>query len=237
MSRAPSPDVVVLAAGDPLPDADREAVGAALDGATLTIAADGGVLHAHGLDRDVDVLIGDLDSVPVAALARARASGTQVITHPVDKDATDLELALALVAGAAGARDDGDGERVLPLPDRPDVWVVGGYGGRADHLVGHLLLLTAPRFAGLHLHARWGVATVDVVRGSATVHGRAGDTVSLLALHGAADGVSTQGLRFPLTDARLAAGTSLGVSNRMLTDTATVHVTDGVVAVIRPGRP
>lgn len=235
MLPVPSPDVVVLAAGEPMPPDSDDVVAAALDGAALTVAADGGVLHAHRLDRDVDVLVGDLDSVPDAALARARASGTRVITHPVDKDATDLELALALVADVAGTTVDDD--TALHVPEVPDVWVVGGYGGRADHLVGHLLLLAAPRFAGLNLHARWGAATVDVVRGRTTVHGRAGDIVSLLAVHGPADGVTTEGLRFPLERARLAAGTSLGLSNRMLTGTATVHVTDGVVVVIRPGGP
>lgn len=235
MLRAPSPDVVVLAAGEPMPPDSDDLVAAALDGAALTVAADGGVLHAHRLDRDVDVLVGDLDSVPDAALARARAAGTRVIAHPVDKDATDLELALALVVDAAGTTVGDDA--VLRVPDEPHVWVVGGSGGRADHLVGHLLLLTAPQFAGLHLHARWGAAALDVVRSSTTVHGRAGDTVSLLAVHGPADGVTTEGLRFPLERARLAAGTSLGLSNRMLTDTATVHVTDGVVAMIRPGGP
>lgn len=240
MLRVPSPDVVVLAAGDPMPLDTDDVVAAALDGAALTVAADGGILHAHRLDRDVDVLVGDLDSVPDAALARARASGTRVITHPVDKDATDLELALALITDTAGTTVDGttiDGDAGPHVPEAPNVWVVGGHGGRADHLVGHLLLLAAPQFAGLHLHARWGAATVDVVRDRTTVHGRAGDLVSLLAVHGPADGVTTEGLRFPLERARLAAGTSLGLSNRMLTDAATVHVTDGVVAVIRPGGP
>lgn len=240
MLRPLSPDVVVLAGGEPMPTDSDEAIAAALDGAALTVAADGGVLHAHRLDRDVDVLVGDLDSVPGAALARARVAGTRVLRHPVDKDATDLELALTLVAEAADHEATGtatEGDTGLHVPAAPKVWVVGGSGGRADHLVGHLLLLTAPRFARLHLHARWGTATVDVVRGTGTVHGRAGDTVSLFALHGPADGVTTEGLHFPLMDARLAAGTSLGLSNRMRTDTATVHVADGVVAAIRPGGP
>ncbi len=229
------PDVVVLAGGAPMPADGDAAIAAALDGAALTVAADGGIAHAHRLDRDVHVLVGDLDSVTDAALARARTAGTRVIRHPADKDATDLELALALVADAAGTTVDGDDARRVPA--EPDVWVVGGAGGRTDHLVGHLLLLTAPRFAGLRLHCRWGAATLDVVRGGATVHGRAGDTVSLFALHGPADGVTTTGLRFPLTGARLAAGTTLGLSNRMLADTATVAVADGVVAVVRPGDP
>ena len=45
----------------------------------------------------------------------------------------------------------------------------------------------------------------------------------------------TDGLRWALVDATLAAGTTRGVSNELAAATATVSVGDGVVAVLQPG--
>ena len=58
------------------------------------IAADGGLRHALALGRLPDVLIGDLDSVTPEQLAQAEAAGVRILRYPVEKDDTDLELAL-----------------------------------------------------------------------------------------------------------------------------------------------
>jgi thiamine pyrophosphokinase len=228
------PDAVVLAGGAPLPASLLHDVADAIDHAALTVAADAGLHHAHRADREVDVLIGDLDSVDAHSLARAREAGTDVRTHPVDKDATDLELALDVVLehAARGGRVDEGGERG-ERGERPDVLVIGGHGGRTDHLIANLLLLAAARYAPLRLRAWWGVDVVHVVRDTVTLTGEVGGRVSLLALHGAVEGVSTTGLRFPLTDAVLEAGSSLGMSNALSGPHATVTVQRGVLAVLQ----
>lgn len=215
------PRFVVLAGGDPLPPALDTDIAAAIDGAEFCVAADGGIRHAHRVDRDPDVLVGDLDSVTPEDLARVDTSRTVVRLHPVDKDATDLELALDLVI-----------ERTAVTADRVDVLVVGGHGGRTDHLLANILLLAAERYADLRLTAWWGAEVLHVVRDRARLAGRDGSTVSLLAVNGPAHGVTTDGLHFPLSDATLAPGSSLGVSNRLVTSPATVSVRQGVVIAL-----
>jgi len=214
-------DVVVLAHGDPLPAQLLPDLARAIDRADLTIAADGGLGHAARAGREVDVLVGDLDSVDPEALARARSSGCEVIVHPRDKDATDLDLALSLVV-----------ER-WRTPRPPTVLVVGGHGGRTDHALGNLLLLSADRYAQLRISAWLGTDVAHVVRDSTTLVRAWGPTVSLLAMHGPVTGVHTEGLRFPLADATLAPGSSLGLSNTMLTDRASVTVRSGVLLVVQ----
>ena len=214
-------DVVVLASGDPLPVSLLDDVAHAIDVATLTIAADGGLGHADRAGRGVDVVVGDLDSVDPAALERARAAGTEVIAHPVDKDATDLDLALDLAA----QRWDG----ATP----PRVLVVGGHGGRTDHLVGNLLLIASERHRGLRITMWSGVEVVTVVRDTAHLLRHAGTVVSLLAVNGAASGVTTSGLRFPLDDATLAPGASIGLSNELTGERAEVHVRTGALIAIQ----
>ena len=89
----PSPTVVVVTGASPL---DRRAV-AAVPADALIIAADGGLDHARAAGLDPDVLVGDLDSISALGLAWA-TEHVEVVRHPVDKAATDTELAIAHAA-------------------------------------------------------------------------------------------------------------------------------------------
>ena len=88
--------------------------------ADLTIAADSGYALATALGRRVDVLVGDLDSIDSESLLHAESSGVDIRRHPAQKDDTDFELAIH-TAAALGI------DRLL---------IVGGLGGRLDHLIG-----------------------------------------------------------------------------------------------------
>lgn len=205
---------LVFSGGDPPP----RSVASVLPTDAVTIGADSGVEHAHRLGRRVDIAVGDFDSIDPAALADVEAAGATILRHPPDKDATDLELALdtAMTLGT------------------DMVTVIGGHGGRVDHFLANCLLLASDRYATLDVDAFLDTAHVVVVRHSARLHGNDGDLVTLLAVGGPADGVRTDGLRFALDDAVLLAGSTLGVSNVMVGDSATVSVAHGVVLAIRP---
>jgi thiamine pyrophosphokinase len=204
-------DVVVVASG-PGPEVT-------VPRAQTVVAADGGLLRARALGLDVDVVVGDLDSVTPEALAAAEAAGARIVRHPQAKDATDLELALD-EAVALGAR------RVV---------VVASAEGRLDHLVASLLLLAAERYATLELDALVGVALVHVVRGERRLSGVPGELLTLVPLGGPATGVTTDGLEYPLAGETLQPGTTRGVSNVFVDETATVRVGSGTVLAIRPG--
>ena len=85
--------VVVITGAAPL---DRRAVAAVPRDAVL-IAADGGLDHARAAGLDPAVLVGDLDSISALGLAWA-SEHTEVVRHPIDKAATDTELAIAHAA-------------------------------------------------------------------------------------------------------------------------------------------
>lgn len=206
--------VVVFSGGDPVDPALREHV---VPGARV-VAADSGLHHAQALGVDVDVVVGDLDSVADAPLATAVRSGARVEQYPTDKDATDLELALhtAATLGATHVR------------------VIGGAGGRIDHFLANLLLLASPDFAPLHVDAYMGDAHVTVVRGQAELTATAGSLLTLLALGAPARNVRTQGLRYPLKGEDLFPGSTRGVSNEFADTDATVELDDGVLLAIQP---
>jgi thiamine pyrophosphokinase len=196
---SPGPEVV-----DDLPEAD------------LVVAADGGYDIATELGVVVDVVVGDLDSISTAELPE------RVITerHPPGKEATDLELALELVAG-----------------DKPErIVVVGGSGGRLDHELATAALLCSPRWRGID-ELDWITARgrAHVVWHRRIVHGDVGATVTLLPVGGDAEGVHTKGLRWNLEGEFLRHGFTRGVSNIMESPVADIRVTTGCVLVVFPG--
>lgn len=218
-----SQPVILLAIGGD-PDAPVR-IPDALPAGSIVVAADSGLDRIRGI-VPVDHVVGDLDSVSEAALRSAEQDGAEIGRHPADKDATDIELALDLVV-----------RRVVPATGVRSLLVVGGGGGRLDHLLADVALLASPALAAIEVTARLGGATVTIVRPGAgrTLSGRLHEQVSLLPLHGAAEGVTTAGLRWPLVDAHLAAGTTRAMSNEFLRDLASVQIDAGVLAAIQPG--
>ena len=201
--------------------------------ADVVVAVDSGLHLAQRLAMRVDHVVGDMDSVDPVALTGAEAAGATLHVHQADKDATDLELALDLALSLwSGSGGGGAGAGLVPR-----LHVVGGGGGRLDHLLGDLLMLSAPRLVGWDVTARLGSATVAVARSgrSVTLAGMPGDQVSLLPMHGDALGVTTRGLRWPLLDGHLVAGTSRGVSNELVAEAASVVIDAGTLVVVQPG--
>lgn len=216
---APAADViVVVVTGGDAPD--RAVVATIPDGARV-VAADSGADTALALGLVVHEIVGDLDSVSETGLKALKNAGATVEAHQPDKDATDLDLALAAALRHAPTR----------------ILVLGGLGGRTDHALANLLLLSGTALAGVDVTLRSGRCTAHVVRPGrpATITGSAGDLVSLLPLHGPAGQVSTDGLRWALHDADLVAGTTVGISNELIDERATVTCAEGVVLVVQPG--
>lgn len=196
----------------------------ALEGvrADLVVAADSGLDLALALQWPVDLVVGDMDSVSAEALERTRDAGAEVRDHPTDKDATDLELAMEAVCGAAEVR------RI----DR--VVVVGSSAGRMDHLLGAALTLGSPSWRGVTVDAWFGGASLHPIHDRRELHGTSGEVVSLLPLHGAAVGVRTRGLRWPLAGDTLAQGSSRGISNEFVGGRAEVTVERGCLLAVVP---
>jgi thiamine pyrophosphokinase len=207
--------VLVFAGGERNPP---EAL-ADLPRSALVVAADSGADHALAAGWPVDVLVGDLDSLQAGVVAALEAAGTEVRRFPVAKDATDLALALDAALGLGATA----------------VTVVGGHGGRLDHLLANVALLAAEEYAGVDLDARMGPARLTVVRGRRRLAGRPGELLTLLPVGGAARGVTTEGLLYPLRAATLRPGTTWGVSNQFAGGTAAVSVAGGVLVAVAPG--
>lgn len=205
---------LIFAGGDPLP----QWVVDDLPQADMVIAADSGFDTATASGHRVDVLVGDLDSIEQTALP----GHVIVERHPPDKDATDLELALALVARESPSR----------------VVIAGGSGGRLDHELAVATLVSSARW-DIFDEIDWvsGRGVAHVVRGRRLLHGDVGDLLTLIPMHGDATGIVATGLRWPLNGETLAAGSTRGVSNVMESPVADIRVASGRLLAVRIPSP
>jgi thiamine pyrophosphokinase len=204
---------VVVAHGDVLPS-DR----AAIDDGIFVVAADGGALALERWKLLPHLVVGDMDSLGQAGVERLARQGIPVESHPAAKDESDLELALAraITAGAT------------------DIVILGALGGeRLDHEAANLLLLADPGYEGVRLEARRGALRVRAVRGGGSLElaGPVGALVTLLPVGGDAEGVRTQGLRYPLAGETLRFGRARGLSNEVAALPARVSVVKGSLLV------
>jgi thiamine pyrophosphokinase len=212
--------LVVVVAGGGTPSVD---VAAPLPTGAPVVAADSGVDTALALGLRIDVVVGDLDSVTPIGLAVAEAAGARIVRHPVAKDATDLALAIEEAVGLL----DGPGELV----------VLGGDGGRLDHLLAGALALADQAWAGVAIRAHLGPATVHVLHGPTerALEAAVGDLLTLVPVGGPASGVRTAGLRFPLAGEVLPPGTTRGVSNVVEALPVRVALAAGTLLAVLPG--
>jgi thiamine pyrophosphokinase len=195
------------------------------DGVGFVVAADGGARHAAALGFEIDLWVGDGDSLGPDGLARLEAEGVPIELARTDKDESDTELAVRAA--------------MRPRPDA--IVIVGATGGpRLDHALANIGLPALAIVAGVPLillteSARVGWLTGPGVDGSPSTWpliGGPGGLVSLLPMTVGVDGVTTEGLQYPLRDEALPAGSTRGLSNVIERAGAEVTLRSGSLLVI-----
>jgi thiamine pyrophosphokinase len=180
------------------------------------VAVDGGLRHLLGVKLLPHLLIGDLDSISTEELEAVSQKGIEVLRFPEEKDETDLELALMEAASR----------------EYKTILVAGALGGRIDQLLANLSLLLLPELVGLNVRIIDRYQEIFLIRDRALITGQAGDIVSLLPLKGSAEGISTTGLKYSLSDETLFLEHSRGISNQMNGSHAQVSLMKGCLLCI-----
>ena len=165
-----------------------------------------------------DVVVGDFDSLSPDQLNRLKASGTDIIRHPVRKDDTDLELALKLSV-------DRGADEIL---------IFGALGNRWDMTTANIFMLAAPTLAQCRVRIIHGFQEIMLLREMTThrIRGRVGDTLSLVPLSGDVQGITLSGVEYPLHDDRLQFAATRGISNVLVADAVTIYFKQGQLLCI-----
>jgi thiamine pyrophosphokinase len=180
--------------------------------ADLVICADGGYLRAVSAGIVPNVLMGDFDSCGIE-----QVQDLDKIVYPVRKDDTDLILALRY------AVEQGCKKAV----------VLGCFGGRLDHTVGNLQSIAFGWKLGLHVTLMDARNRAFPVGTGTTVIPREKDCyISFFCFGENCEGITYQGLSYPLTNAVLKADYPLGVSNEFVEEEAVVSLKKGLLLCI-----
>ena len=180
------------------------------------VAVDGGLRHLLAIHQQPHLLIGDLDSVTPEQLEEVSSREVEIQRLPMEKDETDLELALLETSRRS----------------YKTIILVGALGGRIDQMLANLFLLMLPQLHGLKVRIIDRYQEIFLIRHNAQVDGQAGDIISLLPLKGNAEGVSTTGLEYPLSNETLLLEHSRGISNRMVEPHALITLTKGCLLCV-----
>ncbi|WP_410510987.1 thiamine diphosphokinase [Paenibacillus sp. BR2-3] len=209
----PSKRVVIFAGGELSPEYLN-----VLDEDDFIIGADRGALFliSHGYTPDLSV--GDFDSIPSEALQQIEAGSRETITcDAVNKDLTDSEMALDYA-----------------LNTQPEqILLLGVTGTRMDHTLASIQMMTRALQRQVNCYVMDSNNYITLTGSHALVQDRGYTYVSLLPLTPEVTGITLQGFEYPLTDATLKLGQSLGVSNKLSAPTGTVTIESGLLLIIQ----
>lgn len=200
--------------------ADPDKIRPLLAPGDVILCADGGTHLALALGLRPEIVIGDLDSIAAADQARIEFAGIPVRRYSEDKDETDLELTL---------------QRALEHSPSA-ILIIGALGGRLDHTLGNISMLTDPRLTGIDCQLDDGVEEVLLCRSHSEIRGQPGDLVSLIPWGSPVQGGRTDGLRWKLTGETLYPDRTRGISNEMVGEKAAVHINSGLLIVVHSRR-
>ncbi len=180
------------------------------------IACDGGVRHCRAMMIMPNIMVGDFDSANKEDAQFFENLGVLKTEYPVRKDKTDMEIAIDLAVEK----------------ESDEIYIVGGLGSRFDHSLANVHILLRPMRLGIRACLLDEHNIITLVEDSIDIFGEKGQTVSLIPLTTEVKGITTENLDYALNDFTMEIGHSLGVSNVMTGDVATVSVKEGILVLI-----
>ncbi len=169
-----------------------------------TICADGGAAYFREANCLPDLLLGDFDSASPDDIQYLVDQGVATDRYPSEKDETDLELAVRLM--------EERGIRHITL--------LGATGSRLDHTFFNAMILLSGQKRGIEIVLIDETNEIRALQAQMTILKQPG-YLSLLAVDEHIV-VSLIGVKYPLERHQIDRGSSLGVSNEIVQDHATV---------------
>ncbi|KXG75992.1 thiamine diphosphokinase [Thermotalea metallivorans] len=181
------------------------------------ICADGAARHLLQMNICPHVIVGDFDSMDEEVMAYFQEKDVVFYKFPVRKDHTDTELALQYALTQKCS----------------EIIFLGCIGSRMDHTLANITLLLALANQGIQGRIVNEHNEIFVINDGITLEGKEGEYISLIPFSEKVEGILLTGFEYPLDDATLEMGTSLGISNRLKETKGKISVKNGNLLVIR----
>ncbi len=186
------------------------------------VGCDRGSLYILEAGLPLFQAIGDFDSVSEEERQQIKRQATHMHVFPVDKDDSDLELA------------------VKSLSKQPEDTLIlyGVTGGRLDHTLVNIALLKRLVKQGITAKMMDLYHTIDIyLPGVHQLQLDPARYVSILPATEKVVGVTLAGFKYPLVDATLEEGSSLTLSNHLLSTNGSISFKEGILIVISADEP
>lgn len=184
----------------------------------LLIGVDRGALFLirHGFVPDM--ALGDFDSVSSEDKALIQEKSKAFLDcDPIHKDMTDTEMALNFA---------------IELKPQ-EIILLGATGSRCDHTLANIHLLKRALDCQVKCTIIDEHNTIHLVDKELSLQALVDHSISLLPLSMEVRGITLTGFKYPLRDAQLAVGQTLGISNVLTGGTGHISIQDGLLLVIQ----
>ncbi|MBB6479107.1 thiamine diphosphokinase [Spirochaeta isovalerica] len=184
-----------------------------LDDADMIVAADSGLDTLLSYGYEPDLIVGDMDSISNRKILE-KFHRSKILLYPEDKDYTDTELAI----------------NHLYEKGCTSVVVIGGGGGRLDHLIAIYSLFFRERAP-----VRWITDNekIFLVKGSFCINLKINTVISLFPVTGQLCSMTSSGLKWPLDELEWNPGDG-GISNVSSERTVKIDMKSGKLVMIIP---
>ena len=185
----------------------------------IWIGADRGAATLLNQQLTIDYAVGDFDSIDDQTLATIQLSAYQLKKFPVEKDETDLEIAIHLA-----------------LSLKPDhVYLFGVTGGRLDHELINIQLLST--FLNHQVNAKivdkHNVIELKSPNRYEVQAEKLYPYISFVPLTPTVKGLTLQGFYYPLENKDITWGSTLCISNKLLGNYGTFSFNEGILLLIK----
>ncbi|MGO4271220.1 thiamine diphosphokinase [Paenibacillus sp. TAF58] len=184
----------------------------------VLVGSDRGALYLIQNGYTPHISLGDFDSVTAEELSRIRSSSlTFIDCDPVFKDLTDTEMAFNWA-----------------LAQHPDqIVLLGALGTRFDHSLANVHLLRKGTEQGVFCSIVDANNQIIVISQSTRIWRGSYTHISLLPLSLEVTGITLHGFQYPLHQATLQIGQSLGISNVLEEPEGFIELQTGLLLVIQ----
>ena len=185
--------------------------------AQMIISADGGARHLRKLNILPHVMIGDFDSLNPDHYSFFKKKQIKILNFPLKKNHTDTELCVSYALENKAS----------------DITLLGVTGSRLDHTLANIFLLK--KLAKLNIEARIinKHNEIFIVTDFIELKGRPKELLSIIPVTQNVTGVTLTGLEYPLENASMQMGDSLGISNVFKESVVSISIKSGVLIVTR----
>lgn len=182
------------------------------------IGVDRGAYFLYSNGIEINTAIGDFDSVTDKEKKLIFSKALNIIScDPYDKNETDTEMAFNYA-----------------LSKQPnEIVLLGVLGSRFDHSLANIQLLYRGLQAGIVSRIIDQTNEIQLVSRELVVHNNMFTNISLIPLTFEVKGITLEGFQYPLHNATLRIGDSLGISNILKNDTGKISLTSGILQVIK----